>query len=189
MDNFEKSFAAILRRSWVMFLIRGIVAIAFGILTWLWPRISLEVLVLLFGAYALVDGLFALWTAIAGHKHHEDWWVLAIGGLLGIIVGVITFLAPGLTAIALLFYIAIWAVATGVLEIVLSIRLRKEIKGEWLAMVAGIASAVFGILLMLYPSAGALAVLWLIACYAIVFGVLVMVLAFRARRFASIVSL
>jgi uncharacterized membrane protein HdeD (DUF308 family) len=185
MSEIEKSFAKILWRNWGMLLLRGIAAIAFGILVWLLPGISLAVLVLLFGAYALIDGILGVWVAIAGRKEHEDWWVLFLAGLFGIVVGVITFIAPSLTAIALMFYIAIWAIATGVLEIVASIRLRKEIQGEWRLILGGLASVVFGVLLMAHPANGALVLLWLIAVFAIVFGVLQIVLAFKARRFAG----
>jgi uncharacterized membrane protein HdeD (DUF308 family) len=166
-------------------LLRGLVAIAFGVLIWFQPGISLAALVLLFGAYSMADGILGVWTAIAGRKEHESWWVLLLGGLLGIGVGVLTFLAPGITALVLLFYIAIWAIATGVLEIVAAIHLRKEIEGEWWLILSGLASVVFGAVLIAQPGVGALAVLWLIATYAIVFGVLLVILAFKARSFVS----
>jgi uncharacterized membrane protein HdeD (DUF308 family) len=185
MNGLEKRLASILGRSWWLLLLRGLAAIAFGVLTWVQPGISLAVLVLLFGAYAMADGIFGSWMAIAGRKDHEYWWVLLLAGLVGIGVGVLTFLAPGLTALALLFYIAVWAIARGVLEIVAAIRLRKEIKGELMLIFAGLASVAFGGLLVARPGAGALAVLWLIATYTIVFGVLLVVLAFEARRFAG----
>jgi uncharacterized membrane protein HdeD (DUF308 family) len=140
---------------------------------------------LLFGAYALADGILSCWTAIAGRNDHEHWWVLLLEGLLGIGVGLLTFFAPGLTALALLYYIAIWAIATGVLEIVAAIRLRKEIEGEWWLLLAGLASVAFGVLLVVQPGAGALSVLWLIATYAIVFGLLLVILAFKVRSFAA----
>jgi len=185
MNFVEKKMAAILHRTWWVLLLRGLAAIAFGILTWVLPGISLSVLVLLFGVYAMGDGIFGVWTAIAGRKEHESWWVLLLGGLLGIGVGVLTFFAPGITALALLFYIAIWAVATGVLTIVAAIRLRKEIEGEWWFILGGLASVIFGVLLMVRPGEGALALLWLIAGYAVVFGVLLVMLAFKARTFNS----
>jgi uncharacterized membrane protein HdeD (DUF308 family) len=188
MNLVEKKMAAILHRTWWVLLLRGLAAIAFGILTWVLPGISLATLVLLFGAYSMADGVLGVWTAIAGRKEHEHWWVLLLGGLLGIGVGVLTFFAPGLTALALLFYIAIWAVATGVLELVAAIRLRKEIEGEWWLILGGLASVVFGVLLMARPGAGALALLWLIAAYAVVFGVLLVMLAFKARTFGSQVA-
>ena len=116
------SIASILSRSWWLLVLRGLAALAFGILTWVMPGISLASLVLLFGAYSMADGIFCLWSALAGPKNHESWWVLLLGGLLGIGVGVLTFFAPGVTALGLLIYIAAWALATGVLEIVAAIR-------------------------------------------------------------------
>lgn len=138
---------------------------------------------LLFGVYVMADGILGAWMAIAGRKEHEHWWVLLLGGLLGI--GILTFVAPGITALVLLFYIAAWAIATGVLEIVAAIRLRKEIEGEWLLILGGLVSVVFGGLLMIQPGAGALALIWLIATYAVVFGILLVILAFKVRRSGS----
>jgi uncharacterized membrane protein HdeD (DUF308 family) len=177
--------SSLLRRGWWLLLLRGLVSIAFGVVVWLQPAISLAALVLLFGAYCTVDGVFAVWTAIAGAKTSEHWWLLLLEGLLGIGVGIITFVAPGITALALLFYIAIWAISTGVLEIVAAIRLRREIDNEWWLMLAGLASVAFGFILAARPGAGALALLWLIGSYAIVFGVLLLTLAFRARKFVD----
>ena len=185
MNLIEKHLATILFRNWWVLLLRGLIAIAFGLLVWFQPGISLAALVLLFGAYVMADGILGVWTAIAGRAEHEHWWLLLLEGLLGIGVGILTFFAPGITALALLFYIAIWAVATGVLEIAAAIRLRKEIGGEWLLILSGLASVVFGALLVVSPAAGALAVLWLIAAYAIVFGVLLVILAFKARSFIT----
>lgn len=186
MNPIEQRLASVLSRHWWLLLVRGLVAIAFGVLTWVQPAISLGALVILFGAYSMADGILATWTAIAGGKDHDYHWVLLLEGLLGIGIGVLTFLAPGITALALLFYIAIWAIATGVLEIAAAIRLRKEIKDEWLLILAGIASVVFGALLAMQPGAGALAVLWLIGSYAVLFGVLLVILAFKTRRFSGI---
>jgi uncharacterized membrane protein HdeD (DUF308 family) len=185
MNIVEKKLAAILFRNWWVLLLRGLAAIAFGVLIWLQPGISLAALVLLFGAYSMADGVLGVWTAVAKREEREHWWLLLLEGLLGIGVGILTFLVPGITALVLLFYIAIWAIATGVLEIVAAIRLRKEIEGEWLLILSGLASVVFGVILMAQPGVGALAVLWLIATYAIVFGVLLVILAFKARSFVS----
>jgi uncharacterized membrane protein HdeD (DUF308 family) len=185
MNIVEKQLATILSRNWWVLLLRGLIAIMFGVLAWVQPGISLAALVLLFGIYALADGILGVWTAIAGQKEHEHRWVLLLWGLIGIGVGIMTFLVPGVTALALLFYIAIWAIAKGVLEIVAAIRLRREIKGEWLLILGGLASVVFGILLMAQPVAGALALLWLIATYAVIFGVLLVILAFKARSFGN----
>jgi len=181
MNIMRNGLAAILARNWWVLLLRGLVAIAFGVLAWFQPGITLAALVLLFGFYTLADGILGVWIAITGRKEHERWWVLLLWGLVGIAVGILTFLAPGVTTLALLFYIAVWAIATGVLEIVAAIRLRKEIAGEWLLILGGLASVVFGAVLMVQPGAGALALIWLIATYAVVFGILLVLLAFKLR--------
>jgi uncharacterized membrane protein HdeD (DUF308 family) len=183
-DLLSDKISTVLSRSWWLLLLRGIIAILFGVLTYFQPGISLATLVLFFGAFSFADGALGIWQAIGARKERENWWVLLLGGLLGVGVGVLTLFHPGVTALALLFYIAVWAVATGVLEIVAAIRLRKEIEGEWLLGLAGVASVLFGVLLIARPDAGALAVLWLIAAYAIAFGVILVLLAFKARGFA-----
>ena len=180
-----EKIADILSRGWWVLLLRGVVAILFGAMTFVQPGLSLASLVLLFGAYSLADGVLGAYTAIAGRNHREHWWVLLLEGLVGVGVGVLTLFAPGVTALALLFYIAVWAVATGVLEIVAAVRLRKEIEGEWLLVLGGLASVGFGGLLLAHPGAGALTVLWLIGGYAVVFGVVLCLLAFKARRFGK----
>ena len=176
-----QNLATMMARNWWVVLLRGLVAIFFGVLTWAKPGISLAALVLVFGGFALADGVLALWAAVTGRRHHEDWWVLLLEGLVGIGIGLLTFFAPGLTALAILFYIAVWAIARGVLVILTAIRLRHVIRGELWLMLAGLASVVLGILLMARPGEGALALLWLIAGYAVVFGVLLVMLAFRLR--------
>jgi uncharacterized membrane protein HdeD (DUF308 family) len=186
--NGLKSFASILSRTWWLLLVRGLAALAFGILTFVMPQISIASLVLLFGAYSMADGILCLWTALAGPREHESWWLLLLGGLVGIGIGILTFIAPGVTALALVIYLAAWAIATGVLEIVAAIRLRLEIPGEWALILAGLASVAFGVIIMARPGAGALALLWLIGSYASVFGVLLLVLAFKARGFVDKVA-
>jgi uncharacterized membrane protein HdeD (DUF308 family) len=185
MSILEKHLATILARDWWMLLMRGLIAIAFGLLLWAQPGISLAALVLFFGAYVLADGILGVWSAFAGRKDHEDWWVMLLWGLTGIAIGILTFVAPGLTALVLLFYIAAWAIATGVLQIAAAVRLRKVIHGEWWLILGGLASVIFGVLLMARPGAGALAVLWLIAAYAVVFGVFLVLLAFKVRGFGK----
>lgn len=175
--------ADILSRYWWTTLLRGIISIMFGIALFALPGISLLTLTLLFGAFAMADGVASIISAFGGRREHEHWWVLLLAGLAGIGAGVLTFFNPGLTTLVLVFYIAIWAIATGLLEVVAAVRLRKEIEGEfWLAL-AGLVSVAFGVMLMARPSAGALALVWLIAGYAIVFGSILIALSFRARRF------
>jgi uncharacterized membrane protein HdeD (DUF308 family) len=172
-----------LARNWWVVALRGAAALVFGILALVWPGITVLVLVALFGAYALVDGIFALGTAIFGRGAtggSRAW--LVVEGVAGIIAGILTFAWPGVTALVLLWLIALWAVVTGVLEIVAAIRLRRELRGEWMLILSGVISVLFGILLMVWPAAGALAVTVLIGLYAIVFGVVLLALSFRLRR-------
>lgn len=183
MSTLGEQLAGSLSRNWWVLLLRGLIAIAFGVLIWLQPMISLKWLILLFGSYVLADGIFGVWMAIVGNEGLEHRGELLLWGLLGVGIGILTFLKPNITAIALLFYIAIWAVAGGVLEIVAAIRLRKEISGEWLLLGSGLVRVAFGVFLIVWPLEGALAVLWLIATFGMVFGVLLVILAFKARSF------
>jgi uncharacterized membrane protein HdeD (DUF308 family) len=142
---------AILARNWWVFLLRGVAAIIFGILAIIWPLLTLQVLILLFGAYALVDGVFTVIAGIAAHERNQRWWVLLLQGIAGIIVGVITFFWPGLTALVLLYFIAAWEIITGVMEIIAAIQLRRIIENEWLMIITGIASILFGFILYIFP--------------------------------------
>ena len=170
-----------LAQNWWVVLLRGIAGIVFGLLTFLNPAISLAVLVLFFGAYALVDGVLAVISAIRWRGEVDRWWVLLIEGLAGVAAGLITLFWPAISALALLYVIAAWALVTGGLEIAAAIRLRKIISGEWLLILSGIAAVALGILLALFPGPGALALVIWIGAYAIVTGVLMVALAFRLR--------
>lgn len=178
-------FADILSRFWWMALLRGALWIVFGVMLFLQPAISIAALTFLFGLFVLADGIGNAVTAIGGRGQHDDWWVLLLTGLLGIGVGLLSLFNPMLTALALLFYIAIWAVATGVLQVIAALRLRKEIRGEFWLILGGLASVAFGVLAMLNPVAGKLTILWLIAGFSIVYGVAVIALALKARSFAG----
>jgi len=171
----------VLARNWWTFLIRGIAAVIFGVLALAMPGIALVVLVLLFGAYALVDGVFALIGAVRAAEAHERWAHLLFVGIFGILVGVITFFYWQITAFALLYLIAAWAIVTGILELVGSFELRRYMPGEFWWLLAGLESIAFGVLLILRPGSGALAVIWIIAFYAILFGGFLIGLAFRLR--------
>ena len=171
----------VLAKNWWLLLLRGIAAIIFGLLAFTWPGLTLLTLILFYGAYALVDGVLAFVAAITGGVPVSRWW-LAIVGLLGIAAGLLTFLMPGLTALVLLFFIAGWAIATGVFEIIGAIKLRKEIDNEWLLILGGIISVLFGVSMMLAPGAGALALVWVIGAYSVVMGVIFVALAFRLRK-------
>jgi uncharacterized membrane protein HdeD (DUF308 family) len=162
--------------------VRGVAALAFGVLTLLWPGLTLTVLVILFGAYALVDGVTHLIAAFAGHRSGGDRTVLVLEGLLGVAAGLVTLVWPGITALALLFVIAAWAIVTGVLRIAAAVRLRGVAAHDWLLGVSGALSVVFGIVLAAAPVAGALAITWLIGFYALVFGFLLLGVAWRLRK-------
>ena len=186
--NSLENLGSLLRRNWWLMLLRGLAAIGFGILVIAKPQISLQVLVYLFGLYVLVEGILGVALAIQGRNEIDSWGVLLLWGLLGVAVGILAFWRPDITALALLFYIALWAIATGVLEIVAAIRLREVLKNEWLLILAGIVSVAFGVWLIARPEAGALAVLWAIGIYAILFGVLVVLFAFKIRSYAGKVT-
>jgi uncharacterized membrane protein HdeD (DUF308 family) len=166
---------------WWVLLLRGVLAILFGIAAYAWPGMTLVMLLTLFGAFALVDGVFDVFHAFGGRKEDDHWWVLLLEGLLGIAIGVITFQAPEVTATVLILYIGFWAMATGVLRIILAVRLRKEIKGEWWMALSGLAGIVFGLFMVARPGAGALAVLWLVAIWAVVGGVCLVIFSFKVK--------
>jgi uncharacterized membrane protein HdeD (DUF308 family) len=165
-------------------LLRGLFAVLFGVLTFVWPGVTLVTLILFYGVYALMDGVLAVVAAIQGRAPAPRWW-LAIVGLAGIAAGVLTLLWPGLTALLLLFLIAGWAIASGITQIVGAIEVRKQIEGEWLLIVGGILSVLFGLFLLARPGAGALAVIFVIGTYAIAYGVLLIWFALRLRRHAT----
>ncbi len=171
-----------LAKSWWALAMRGVAAIIFGVLTLLLPGVTLAVLILLFGSYTIVEGVFNVIAAVRGRGEEQTGWARLLGGLVSIAAGVVTFLRPGLTELALLYVIAAWAVVTGVLEIAAAIRLRRPIRGEVRLGLNGLLSIAFGVLTVLIPGGGALTIVWLIGGYAILFGGLLLGLAFRLRR-------
>ncbi len=174
-----------LAKYWWLVALRGVVAILFGILAFVWPGLTIGALVLLFGIYALIDGIGSIITGIAHRHGSERWWML-LEGIAGILFGVLTFLWPGMTAWVLLLFIASWAILTGIFEIMAAIRLRHEIKGEWALGLAGLLSIILGVIMLINPGAGALAVVWGIGGYAIVFGALLVYLGFKLRNAESL---
>jgi uncharacterized membrane protein HdeD (DUF308 family) len=171
-----------LARNWWVLVLRGVLAVVFGILAFVWPGATVGALVILFGAFMLVDGIFALVAAWRRAERRRSWWAFVLEGLSGIAIGVITFFWPGVTAFALLYLIAAWAFVTGVFEIAAAIRLRKEIRGELFLALIGVASIAFAILVVLFPGEGAVAIVWAIGAYAVVFGILLLALGIRLRR-------
>jgi uncharacterized membrane protein HdeD (DUF308 family) len=177
-----------LARNWWWFALRGGLAILFGIAAFVWPELTITVLVMLFGAYALADGVVSVLSAVAGEEDVREprpAWELMLGGIAGIGAGLLTLFLPDITAIVLLYLIASWAIATGAVEFLAALRLRREVENELLLALSGVLSILFGIVVVAIPSAGALAVAWLIGAYALAFGVVLLGLAFRLREFAS----
>jgi uncharacterized membrane protein HdeD (DUF308 family) len=174
-----------LARNWWVFVLRGVVAILFGVLAFTRPGITLEVLVLLFAFWALFDGVLALIGSIGAAEAHEPWWPLVLIGLLGVAAGLVTLRWPGITALALLFVIAYWSIFRGILEIAAAVRMRNLIQGEWWFILAGIASIAFGVLLIMNPGSGLLAVIWLVGIYAVIFGISLLMLGFRLKNLAG----
>jgi uncharacterized membrane protein HdeD (DUF308 family) len=176
-----------LTRSWWLMLLRGIAGVLFGIAAFVWPGLTVLALTLLYGAFALADGVFSLGAAITGSGNDKSiptWWLVLIG-LLGIVAGIVAFLWPGLTAFALVIMIGAWAVTIGILEIIGAIWLRHELEDEWLLIAAGLLSVLFGAALLLRPGAGALALAWAIGAFALVSGLLHIAFAFRLKGVAD----
>jgi uncharacterized membrane protein HdeD (DUF308 family) len=170
-----------LKRHWWVPVIRGIAAIVFGVIAFAYPGLTVAMLVLFFGAWVLVDGVFRVVGAIGHRASDKEWGFDLIIGIVGIIIGFLTFHAPQITALALIIYIAAWALMIGATEIALAIKLRREIKGEWFLILMGLVSIVFAVMLLWNPLPGALALVWLIGSYAIVFGILGIIFGFRLR--------
>jgi uncharacterized membrane protein HdeD (DUF308 family) len=171
-----------LTRGWWLMLLRGIAGILFGIAAFIWPGLTVLALTLLYGAFAMADGILSLGAALTGRGDRSipTWWLVVIG-LLGIAAGVVAFLWPGLTAFALVIMIGAWAVAIGIMEIIGAIWLRHEIEDEWLLIAAGILATLFGAAILLKPGAGALALAWAIGTFAILSGILHVAFAIRLK--------
>lgn len=169
-------------RHWGWVALRGVVAILFGLMAMFMPAITLSALVLVWGAFALADGVLALIAGIRIRDRGRPLWALIVVGLLGVGAGIATFLWPGLTALVLLYIIAFWALVAGVFQVIAAIRLRKDIRNEWLLGLSGLVSILFGAMLVMQPGAGALALVWVIGIYAVFFGILLLVFSLRLKQ-------
>ena len=170
---------------WWVFLVRGLLGIVFGVLAFVMPVITLATLVIVWGAYAFTDGIVALWAAITGNTDNDNRWLVGLQGVIGVAAGVLTFVMPVVTGLGLLMLIAAWSLAVGVLQLVAAVKLRKEITSElWLGL-SGLVSILFAFFVIARPGEGALAVIWIIGSYSIIFGVILVAFAFRVRKAAN----
>jgi len=174
-----------LSQNWWLVVLRGVLGILFGVLAFIWPAITWLTLIVMFGVYAIVDGTIAIISGLSRTKESPRWWTFLLEGLLGIGAGVVALIWPGLTSLVLIYMIASWAVITGILEIAAAVRLRNEISNEWVLGLGGLVSIGLGVLLFFQPAAGGLAIIWTIAAYALIFGVLLVILGFRLRNWKT----
>lgn len=171
-----------LHTNWWLLALRGLSAVIFGLLTFLLPGLTLLVLVTLFGVFCLVNGVLAIISGLRRRGTAPRWWTLVLEGVFSVLVGIGTLLWPGITSLVLLYFVAFWAVTTGIMQIVTAIRLRRQMEGEWALILGGLLSVVFGLLLFLAPISGALVITWWIGAFAFAYGILLAILGFRLRR-------
>ncbi len=172
-------------RNWWVIALRGLVAILFGIIALVSPQSTILALVLVFAAFAMADGILTMFAGLETHKEDDRWWVMVLGGLVEIVLAVLVVIWPQITAVVFVYLIAAWAIITGVAEIVAAIELRGVLPNEWLMLLSGILSVVFGVMLIVYPAAGAVSLVWLVGLYAMVAGIMDIVFAFRLHGFAQ----
>ncbi|RAJ02539.1 uncharacterized membrane protein HdeD (DUF308 family) [Chitinophaga skermanii] len=172
-----------LAKNWWLFVLRGVFAIIFGLIAFFWPGITLTILTIFLGAYLLVDGIFTFIYAFQVKKQESQWWVYLLEGLLGVAAGILILSWPGITALYIVFLVAFWAIVTGILEIIAAIRLRKVINNEWMLILAGILSIIFGVLIFSQPITGAVVIAWWIGIYAILFGVMLISVGVKLNKY------
>lgn len=168
-------------RNWWTFAVRGVIAIIFGIVALIRPEQTLQALVLVFGAFALVDGILTLFAGISSAPYFNRWWAVLLEGVAGVIIGLMAIFQPDITGLALLYLIAAWALLTGMFEIVTAIQFRRVLTNEWMLILGGLLSIVLGVLLVIFPGAGGVSLIWMVGTYAILFGILEIIFAFRLR--------
>jgi uncharacterized membrane protein HdeD (DUF308 family) len=174
---------------WWLFLFRGVLATIFGLVALFLPGITLKVMTVLLGAFLVVDGLTSFFVSVRSRGKGLHGGALLLEGLAGIIVGVLTFIWPGITVLALVLIVGFWAMVTGVLEIIAAVALRHEIEGEWLLGLSGIVSILFSAILFVQPGVGAVAIVWMIGVYALFFGLAMVFLGLRLRKHNLIINI
>ena len=170
-------------KNWWVYIVRGVVALIFGLYAWFMPGLAMKVLLMFFGIFILLEGMFAIVGSLAGRKESEVWWLVFLEGLAGLVIGLLTLTRPGFVATVIVIFIALWAIWGGIFRIIAAIRLRKEIDGEWLLIFGGSVSILFGLMLFKHVGAGIVAISWLIAFFASMFGVLLISFGIKARKF------
>ncbi len=173
----------LLAKNWWLFLLRGVLALIFGVAALFFPAAAFLSLVFVFGIFAFVDGVFTIWAAFTSNVKSENWWWLILEGAFGIMIGILTLVQPAAMGQAWLLLIAVWAIVTGLFEIITAIRLRKAIEGELWYILAGLASVIFGVLVLVYPVSGAVAIGFLLGIYAVIFGIILVALSLGLRKF------
>ena len=168
-------------RNWWLLALRGVAGILFGIGAFAWPSATLAALIVVFGAYVFVDGIFAVAAGIGMRTEVDRWWLVVVEGVAGVILGVLTFLSPDTTALVLVTLIAAWSIVTGVIEIAAAVQMRTLIAHEWLMILSGVVSIIIGVLLIALPEAGAISIVWLLGAYALIFGTLTLMFALQMR--------
>ncbi|MCW2941995.1 MAG: protein of unknown function rane [Actinomycetia bacterium] len=176
-----------LSRDWWVLTVRGVFAILFGLVAWIWPQITVLALLLLFGAYALVDGAVLAGSAVRGGRGPARTWLIGVG-IVGILIGIMTLIWPAETGYVLLIIIASWAMVLGALQIVTAVLLRKELPDEWFLIITGAISVIFGLLLFLWPAKSVIAVIWIIGLFSLIFGVAMVTTSLRLRKLGRTLS-
>lgn len=181
-NQVEQGMRQMLRENWWVLLLRGIAAIVFGVLAIALPGLTLFMLVITFGIYVIFDGVVEIWSGFTTRETNDRWWVDILIGLAGIIAGILIMSLPGVTAVVAIYFIGAWMVVMGILQIISALRVRAEIDNEWWLVLSGLLSVIVGLYFIAFPGDGAVSLVWLIGIYAILFGVILVVLAFRARK-------
>ena len=175
----------ILAKHWWVLVLRGLVSLAFAAAAFLMPKFTFELLILLLGAFVLADGLLATWSGWRLRGEDKDWWVATAEGLIGVVLGLITLFKPEISAALLITFVALWCLVSGTFEIALAIRIRKEIEGEWQLALAGVVSIALGLFMLVQPNGGVISIAWWIGGYALFFGLLLVALGFKLRRWVA----
>lgn len=180
--GFDGDMLGLISKNWWVMLLRELFAIVFGIITIVWPGLTLLGLIWLFGAYAIGDGAVEIWSGITNRGRHDRWWVEILIGLAGIVAGILVISWPGLSTLALMYLIAAWMVVMGVFQVIYAVRVRKEISNEVWIILSGVLSVALGLFFFAFPGDGAISLVWLIGIYAVFFGALLVLFSFRARK-------